>query len=178
MDQILMGIDASTTQTGISIFEIKNHHKQYQYHALIAPQKKIISNKGKTKMQYKEELHQYTKDRIEYMIVHLQSYFRYYHPSVIIMEDIYLGKDPYAMKMLSRLQGAVLYYALQEGIQIQFKTPTQWRAEIGFPSEMNGIKIKREEFKKLALNYVKTKYHVTATEDEAEAICIGDSYHF
>ena len=50
--------------------------------------------------------------------------------------------------------------------------PTEWRKACGFKQG----RVKREQLKQQAIDFVKDVYHLQVTDDEADAICIGSAY--
>lgn len=172
----LISIDGSTTATGIAIFEIEDGIQTYVSHTLIKGKRPTARKGSQTKKEYKEQQHFQMEERVESMILHLYSYFQHYHPDIIIMEDTFMQHNPYSVKMLARLQGAVLGYGLQNRAEVIFKTPSLWRSEVGIKTKNGNTTYKREQLKKFAVQLVSNVYDVSATDDEAEAICIGLSY--
>ena len=174
--KIIMGIDASTTNTGVSVFKLKRNNLEYYAHTLISAPKAKYNKKTMTKAAYKTFKHNQIIDRVKLMITNLQSLLKTYKPDVIIIEDTYASYDVYTVKMLNRVLGAVLGYAIEKDIEIIYKTPNAWRSDIGIKTRENNKPLKRPELKKQALAYVKETFNIDASEDEAEAICIGYSY--
>ena len=168
----IIGIDPSTVNTGIAVMNEKKEItvKLFSYHKKIIP-------KSFTKKKRKELRIEETKKAVDYMIVSILTVLQEEHPDQIIIEDSFLGKDPWTMKMLSRIQGAVLSYALMNHIPISFKNPNTWRMEIGIPLTNGNNKYKREELKTFAFDFIKQNFLLQnpVTEDEAEAICIAYS---
>ena len=64
-------------------------------------------------------------------------------------------------------------YECNSKIQIQFVGATEWRAAIKI---RQGRGVKRDEVKSRDIQYVKEKYNITVNDDQADAICIFDSY--
>lgn len=172
----LISIDASTTKTGICIFEVTEDALLYKTHHLLVAPKADYHKAGKNQSVYKKFKLEQTKSRVEYMITHLYTYFMHYQPDVIIMEDIYTKSDPHSVKMLGRIQGAVLGYGLDKGCHVIFTSPQEWRSRVGIKSREGNTIYKRPELKKQAVALVKDIYGLLVTDDEAEAICIGLSY--
>lgn len=90
-------------------------------------------------------------------------------PDRVIMEDIAQQQNVKVLKVLARLQGIMMYHCHILNIPVEVIAPTAWRKKIGFEQG----KMKRDELKKMALDYVKTTYGYDVIEDVAEAICIG-----
>ena len=178
----IVSIDGSTTKTGIAVYDKKTG--ELVWHTVIAPKDKgrltAKEKKGLTKQELKkkqtERCRQNMDMRIEEMIKAINRIFERYQPQTIVMEDTYAGKDMYAYKKLCQLQGLGLNYAIQNGVTFILKFPSSWRKDIGFPAyKKNGKNIQREEYKVMSKEYVKKKYGLDVSDDEADAICLGDS---
>lgn len=147
----IVGIDASTNKTGISVFE----DGKYITHTLI-------------------DLHK-TKNvdiRIPKMMQAICEYIGQYDVDKIIMEESMLKTNIDTVKKLSNLAGAVMYYAAMNGIQFEFALPSEWRKAIGL---QQGRNVAREALKAEAIMAVKKEYGLDVTDDESEAILIGRS---
>lgn len=92
----------------------------------------------------------------------------------IIIEDIQLQsreesefQNALTFKRLAQVQGVLLEAFVENNVSYDIISPSVWRKNCGITSR------RREEQKKEAQNLVKEKFDVEATEDEADAICIG-----
>lgn len=179
----MIAIDGSTTKTGIAVFNLNS--KKLCMHTVIAPDNivKPLSKKdrkGLTKTQLKIRQGQIKKENIDYriseMIKELDKVFNDYIPEVIVMEDTYANKDMYAYKKLCHLQGLVLSYCITKKVTFILKPPQSWRKDLDFEITENGMQHTREDYKLMSVKYIKDKYGIEVTDDEADAICIGDSY--
>ena len=148
---VIVGIDASTNITGISIFQ----DGKYITHTLI-------------------DLHKIkdASERIPKMMVSICEYLNKHKMDKIIMEESMFTTNISTVKMLSNIAGAVMCYAAQHGIKFEFTLPTHWRKKIGL-SQSN--KIKREVLKAEAIAAVKQEYKMDLTDDECESILIARS---
>lgn len=90
-------------------------------------------------------------------------------PDRVIVEDIAQHQNVNVLKVLARLQGIIMYHCYTLDMPIEIIAPTAWRKKLGFEQG----KMKRDELKQMALNYVKSTYGYDVIEDVAEAICIG-----
>lgn len=147
----IIGIDASSNKTGISVFE----DNKYITHTLI-------------------DLHK-IKDadvRIPKMMIEICKHIKMHMPDKIIMEKSILKSNISTVQMLSNLAGAVMLYAATKGIELEFVYPSEWRRKIGLSQS---TKIKREVLKEEAIRAVKQEYNIDVTDDEAEAILIARS---
>lgn len=179
----LIAIDGSTTKTGVAIFRLTK--KQLLSHTVITPEniikpltKKEKASLSKTQLQLREKENK--RINIDYrthkMIKELSDIFKKHKPDVIIMEDTYGNKDMYAYKKLCQLQGLVLSYCIEHDIEFILKPPQSWRKDLGFKISENGKQLTREDYKQMSTGYIKDKYNIEVTDDEADAICIGESY--
>lgn len=181
--ETIVAIDGSTSKTGVAVFGVlKSGKVKYKSHDLfISPDFKYTSKKkGMSKTAYKT-LHSKEKRldqeiRVDYMIRHLENYLNKHKPNIIVMEDTYAEKDIMALKMLSRIQGAVLSWCQRNNASITFKIPGTWRKEVGMPLiDNDGNRYKREDFKEFSVNLVRDELGMIVTDDEADAICMGFS---
>jgi Holliday junction resolvasome RuvABC endonuclease subunit len=170
----LIAIDPSTTSTGVSVFKRQKKSWKLENTSLLSDDSKRSKSKKLTKAQAKKLRIEVMKSRVRGMIANLYDIFDKYNPIAVIVEDSYSGKDPMAYKMLCRLQGAIWGYALSHGDIILFKPPSEWRRDIGFPQvDENGKHYQRDDFKQIAVDYIKEKYGITIKDDIAEAVCLG-----
>lgn len=92
----------------------------------------------------------------------------------IIIEDIQLQskeesefQNALTFKRLAQVQGVLLETFVENGISYDIISPATWRKNCNIKSR------KRENQKKEAQQLVNEKFNIDATEDEADAICIG-----
>ena len=148
---IVMGLDISTTSTGVSVF--KNGELQSSF---------IIQPEGKLMV-----------DRFVPMLKGIIETIWKNNPDVIGIEDTYVGVDGNTVKFLTRLQGAVIGWCFENGKQYHTFVPNVWRSHLGFIFFENGKMVKRDRMKKQSMEYVKTHFDMDCKDDEADAICIG-----
>jgi hypothetical protein len=65
-------------------------------------------------------------------------------------------------------------YAEAHGVKTHTVEPSRWRGALSYNQ---GPKVKRSELKQQSIDYVKEHYDIEPSEDECEAICIGDASH-
>ena len=176
----IIGIDASTTNTGVAVFDRKKGSGDLIYvkHRLISAPKANYHKKTKeTKKDYKDSKHIQMADRVDFMINGIyETLGEYKGDAIIIIEDIYARTDINTVKMLGRIQGAVLGYALEHDMCVCFRAPNEWRKIVGIPIAEGTRKYKREELKRLSKEYVKDLFEIDVTDDEADSICIALSF--
>jgi Holliday junction resolvasome RuvABC endonuclease subunit len=71
---------------------------------------------------------------------------------------------------LARLQGGIMMWCEVKQKPLHIVSPSEWRAALKFKL---GSKVKREELKIQAENYVLKHYGLSINTDEAEAVCIN-----
>ena len=161
MAKYLLALDQSTTETGYAIFL----DGQLLQHGHIAP-------KGKDYMVRIAKLRDWVNRIIEILGDDLE----------VAIEDIQLqefepngtGKRSYDMgittyKKLAHVQGALLSLFASKDVPYQLVFSGSWKKTCGIR------KTYRNEEKKAAQQFVLKTYGVSATSDEADAICLG--YH-
>ena len=91
------------------------------------------------------------------------------------MQEVRSQVNSHTNKVLMWLQGviAIATYECWNKCQIQFINASEWRAAIKIHQ---GRGVKRNQVKAYDIQYVKEKYNITVNDDEADAICIFDSY--
>lgn len=109
-------------------------------------------------------------DRIKHMFLDLAKCIEDAQPDYLVVEAVQQQTNPKAVMMLSSLQGGLICYAYSHQIPVSSPLPTEWRKILGFHQ---GPKVKREELKAQAKDFVLKHFGITASEDECEAICIG-----
>ena len=106
-----MGIDASSTCTGVAIFE----DDKLIYHGAIKPPKDLN-----------------WRDRITVEGKGIENIIKQYRPSCIYMEDVPLmGKQMSTLVLLGAVQGYILSIAHHYNVPIHFLLPSQWRSDMG-----------------------------------------------
>lgn len=147
----LITIDGSTKKTAIAYF----YSGKYKEHQLLdfSKDKNIFS-------------------RFESMAKNLWELLDLYKPNIIYIEETYSSVNPHTTKILTRLQGVVYAWCMKNQCDFNTITPSQWRKYLKF---IQGKGIKREQLKEQSIKYVLDTYNLSVTDDEADAICIGDA---
>lgn len=159
-----MGIDASSTCTGIAVFE----DDKLIYHGAVKPSKGL---------HWRERLEEEGKE--------IEAIIKQYKPSCIYIEDVPLmGKQMQTLVLLGAVQGYILSIATHYNVPVHFLLPSQWRSDIGL---FDGSKMgtKRDAMKEKAvltanekfglnLRWVKPKSRLN-DDDIAESILIAYS---
>ena len=87
---------------------------------------------------------------------------------VMGMEDTQLQQNPQIFKTLSQLLGVVENVAYESGLQYYVVKSASWKSTCGIKGRQ------RAEQKRSAQAHILTKYGIKATQDVADAICIGE----
>jgi crossover junction endodeoxyribonuclease RuvC len=90
-----------------------------------------------------------------------------YKPDFIVFENVQFQNNYGTFQQLSQLQGIIMAYLFKTNIGFQMVEPSAWRSFSGIKGR------KREEQKKNTQEFVKRKYNIECTEDEADAVGIG-----
>ena len=151
MDIKLITIDGSTKKTGIAYFidgEYNTHHlldfsKEKNMEVRFIEMSKTIWN---------------SLDK--------------YKPNILYIEETYTAKNPQTTKILTRLQGVVYAWCINNDCEFNTIKPTSWRKLLGFKQGKN---VKRDELKTQSVDYIFNKYGIKVTDDESDALCIADA---
>ena len=147
----LVTIDGSTQKSGIAYF----CNGKYIEHVLLD----FSKNKN-------------MENRFESMSKEIWKTLDVYRPNIIYIEETYMANNPQTSKILTRLQGVVYAWCMNNGCEFNTIRPTSWRRELKF---QQGKNVKREQLKKQSLQYVLDNYGLEVTDDESDAICIADA---
>lgn len=144
----LCGIDSSSNRTAISYFE---DNKLVDY--------KVIDLK---KIKDKNE-------RIDTMMLSIAAHLNSWKPDYVYQEDTWTSGNPETANILTTILGGVRFWCISNNCVYHKIKPTVWRSQFG----LNQYKAKREELKEKSIDYVKEKFGVSVSDDEADAILIG-----
>ena len=147
----LVSIDGSTQKTGIAYF----CNGKYVEHIL------LDFSKDKN-----------MENRFESMSKEIWKMLDDYRPNIIYIEETYMANNPQTSKILTRLQGVVYAWCINNACEFNTIRPTSWRKQLNF---QQGRNVKREQLKKQSLQYVLDNYGLEVTDDESDAICIADA---
>lgn len=147
----LITIDSSTNKSGIAIFD----NGIYQSNLLL--------DFGKDKKM---------DSRFEKMSLELIKTLNINNPDIIYIEETVVLRNAQTQRFLTRLQGVVYGWCIQNECEFNTIRPTEFRKELNFKQGKN---IKREQLKEQAIEYVKNKFNLEVNDDIADAICIGEA---
>lgn len=118
-----------------------------------------------------------TVERISKVRQWLINMIENWNPDKVALEDIqlqkFVGKNGHSegavttYKVLAQLQGTLLVTCFEKNVSCSTIHTATWRAHCKITAKS------RNDQKRAAQLYVKNKYDIDATQDEADAICIG-----
>ena len=156
LDQVaskfIIALDQSTQLTGYAIFQ----DKDLIAHGVFSPsgdyEHRIV------------KLRQWLLDKLEPLKPNVEVYFE-----DIQLQDLGGGSiGVTTFKKLAHVQGALIVTCIEEDIPYTIVPAATWRKTCGVKGRV------RSEYKPAAQAHVLEKYRIQATEDEADAICIGE----
>ena len=145
----ILSFDQASVVTGYSLFD----NNQYIESGVI---------KKRTDMPIAE--------RVPAMALAICSKIKEIKPDVVVIEDIQNQSSVKTVIDLARLQGGIIMYCVSKGIPIEIYHPSEWRKALQFTQ---GARVKRDDLKKQATEYVKNLGFNIESEDESEAVCIN-----
>ena len=154
----LLSLDTSSSKTGWSCFEDAKYKKSGV----------INFDTNECKKKYKGN----SDKRIEDMCSAIIDLLKKYKPDIIVIEKLNVGRNMVAVRHLSKVIGVVYCYSILNDCYYHEIQASQWRSQIG----IQGKNRKREEYKQLAIEYVKNTLGIDVTDDEADSICAGIAY--
>ncbi len=107
------------------------------------------------------------EEKISNIKMFLDRMIQEYQVDIVVLEDIQQQKNVDTFKKLAYLLGVLQNYLFEKGTPYIIIKPSQWKPLAGVKGRT------REPQKKSAMEIVKKKYGIEATEDECDAICIG-----
>lgn len=154
MEKILIATDQSSQVLGISIFEIKT--SKLLYSAAIQIKGKSLESRIAT---VKQTINSFIKEYIEN-----------YELAYMVFEGVQMQRNNVlTLETLSELLGVIKNNAYELHIPFLVYKPSEWRGHFHIAKG----KKKREELKAEAIQIVKEKYNLEASDDQCEAILIG-----
>ena len=154
----LLSLDTSSSKTGWSCFEDAEYKKSGV----------IDFGTNECKKRYKGN----SDRRLEDMCLAIIELLKKYKTDIIVIEKLNVGRNMVAVRHLSKVIGVVYCYSILNGCYYYEIQASQWRSQIG----IQGKNRKRDEYKQLAIEYVKDTLGIDVTDDEADSICAGIGY--
>ena len=150
MDIKLMGLDTSSSKTGYSIFV----NGEYSSSEVIDFHKEKNSDV-----------------RLNKMCISLLYTLNKEQPNIVVAEMTVVTRNTAAQRMLTMILGVIYGWCVVRNVEFIMLRPAEWRALIS--KEKKGRK--REELKAWSIKTVKEKYGIDVSDDESDAILIGQS---
>lgn len=99
--------------------------------------------------------------------------FKKEKPDYVAIEAVQMqGGNKHAFMLLSNVQGVLFSILYSMNIPFLVVEASAWRVHNGIELYEHGKRLKRPQLKQKAIKMVPDKYHVKASEDEAESILI------
>lgn len=108
-----------------------------------------------------------TLNRIKLMTDQIEKLTKKIKPDVVILENIQFQRNIATFKSLAQLQGMIMHFLNKLDICYWYIEPSAWKAFCKIKGR------KRAEQKENTIKFVKEKYGIEVSEDEADAIGIG-----
>ena len=144
----IMALDASTKSTGISLWA---NGELVAYKLIRTPLKNM-------------------DDRFKDMCILLLRSLDSWSPDEVFLEETVVARNVQVQRFLTRLQGVVYCWCIQNDKKFNTIRPTVWRKAVGIKQG----KKKRDELKQDAISLVNNELNIIdVTDDVAESICIG-----
>lgn len=115
-----------------------------------------------------------TSERVRAMGVELCKTIGKYNPEIVVIEEVAQQSNAMTLKLLARIQGVIIGFCAAHNIDTYIIEPSKWRSTLSFKQ---GSGVKRAELKAQAIEHVETEYGLDLSEDECEALCIGEAAH-
>ena len=111
-------------------------------------------------------------DRIDQMATEVYQYLMSIAPWVLYTEQTAVVRNANTQRALTRIQGVIYAFCLFNNCEFNTICPTEWRKRMGIAQ---GKKVKRQDLKEQAIQKVKEIHNMDVSDDEAEAILIGEA---
>lgn len=95
-----------------------------------------------------------------------------YSPTTIAIETPVVVRNPQVQRMLTMVFGSVYTICILNDIEFQELRPTEWRSLVDHDKKPR----KREELKEWSKQKVKDLFNKDVTDDESDAILIGQAF--
>ena len=154
----LISLDTSSSKSGYAIFE----------NAVYKKSGVINLDTYECKKKYKGN----SDKRIKDMCLAIIELLKEERPDIIVIEKLNVGRNMISVRTLSKIIGAAYCYSILNDCFYYEIQATQWRSKLG----MQSSKRKRDEYKALAVKFIKNNLNLDVTDDEADAICAGIGY--
>lgn len=155
MGTTLLSLDTSSSKTGWAFFIDDKYSKSGLIDLTTRENRKLSS-----------------EDRIGKMCLTIFELIEKFNPDTIVIEKLTVSRNMATVRVLAKIIGTVYAYALKNKIDYVELETSQWRSVL----HMQKRGRKRDEYKKLSIQYAKSIAHKDINDDEADAICIGQGF--
>lgn len=149
----VVGIDSSTTKTGIAIFIDEKYEQS------------ILIDKSKVKD---------SSDKFDQMCNEIVGNLNEINPDVVAIERIHTVRNPDTFRKLCKIMGIVHGWCIINRKKYFEYSPAEWRKAVKKKDEK--VPRTRIELKLWSVNKVKEKYGIEVTDDVADAICVANAH--
>ena len=108
--------------------------------------------------------------RTKEMCFHITTLITQLKADVVVIEELPTMRNMKTVRALSRIIGAVFYHCIYKGIKYEEISCAVWRSVFGIDNK------NRDNAKIMSINRVKRVYHKSLSDDETDAINIGEAY--
>lgn len=152
-DKTILAFDQASNLTGYSVYK---NGELIKYG--------VLSLKDITKASFSEVAYDEKVENVKQFLIRSLDFFK---PDIVAIEDIQRQSNIKTFKDLAYLQGVLKNYLYINNIPFIVLSPSMWRSELKIKGR------KRVDVKRNAQLYIKDKFNIEVTEDEADAICIS-----
>lgn len=111
-----------------------------------------------------------TEQRIKIMVQYIIRDFEVKHPDIVVIEKDIVMNNMVTINSLTKIIGSVYGYCIMHDVFYFEFQPSEWRKLVGIKEK------KREQCKKVSIQLIKDKMNKEVSDDEADAINIGQAY--
>lgn len=115
--------------------------------------------------------HEHIGQRLGQFWKELNSLYEHYEFEYLFYEDIQRQQNVETYKKLAYVQAAILLWCFFNDVKCTALSPSQWRHILKEKFGVSFGKVRAEQ-KAAAKSFVKNKFHIEASEDECDAICL------
>lgn len=149
---VIIALDESTVSTGYAVFKNNN---LIECGAIVQKSKNVL-------------------ERVDNIMKEINNLISKYQPNDMVIENIQITMSAPTAKALMGLQFMIEMLSYQKNIKCTSIRTTHWRKVLGLS---NSSKVKKEDKKREAIEYVKNKYNINeGINDITDAICIGECF--
>ncbi|MEK7552456.1 MAG: crossover junction endodeoxyribonuclease RuvC [Patescibacteria group bacterium] len=149
---IILAIDPGYDRMGIAVLEKENSEKEeLLFSECFSPTKNIVKEKRILEIGQK-----------------IDELIKNYHPSELVIEDIFFGKNLKTAVAVAEVRGVIIYEASKAGLCINQFTPSQIKTAITGNGKSDKTQVEFMVSKLINMKGKKPKF-----DDESDAIAVG-----